>query len=44
MIDMYRKSTRRKMIQMAVLTCGTCAALGLGCIQAILASIGATFF
>jgi len=35
---------RRKLALLASLTTATCWALGWGCLQEILASIGATFF
>lgn len=46
---MYRTPNRRRRLKIrysafAVLTVGTCAQFGIGCVQAVLASIGATFF
>ena len=41
---MFRFASRRKLICLAALTTGTCWVAGFGCIEAILASIGATFF
>jgi hypothetical protein len=41
---MNRKRPSPKRCLLAALTVGTCYTLGAGCIQAILASIGVTFF
>ncbi len=35
---------RRRMATLAALTTGTCLQFGSGCIQTVLATIGATFF
>ena len=42
--SMPRMPSQRKLILLATLTTGTCWIAGFGCIEAILASIGATFF
>lgn len=41
---MRRFVSRRKLMTLAAFTTGTCWIGGLDCIQAVLASIGATFF
>jgi hypothetical protein len=41
-INMRRR--QRRWIVLAVLTCGTSYALGLGCLQTIMAILGASFF
>jgi hypothetical protein len=35
---------KRKLLALAAISTATCVTLGAGCIQAILASIGVTFF
>ena len=41
---MNGKNHKRKLCLLAALSTATCFAFGAGCIQAVLASIGATFF
>jgi len=41
---MRNKRARRKLCALAALSTATCFAFGVGCIEAVLASIGATFF